>query len=126
MKAEQIDQLVAKEQIQGMKAGRELDALVVEKVFNKSITTTYGEDSVHTLDRLKVGYLIQNYSTDIAAAWEVVEKLKEKGISIYVKAFLDTYCVEAHSVGSSINKILADTAPEAICKAALLAILEVE
>lgn len=43
-----------------MNPGRELDALIAEKVMGLS----------------KVGYALEPYSTDIAAAWEVVEKMK--------------------------------------------------
>ena len=48
-----------------MNAGRELDALVAEKVF--------GWTGGH--------YESLPFSTDIAAAWEVVERLRSRGIS---------------------------------------------
>ena len=48
--------------IDELEAGPELDALVDEKIFGREYIRGYGA---------------LPYSTDIAAAWEVVEKLKE-------------------------------------------------
>ena len=100
---------MTREEILGMEAGFALDTLVELHVFN------------HT----KSMYLQAGpYSTDIKAAWEVVEKLvtSNKRVMIYnliqgfkVKIFLST--------GEVIVNINAKTVPEAICKAALLAML---
>ena len=56
------------EQIDKLEAGRELDALVAEKVFNyDGICQVAGCSERHD----------PRYSTDIAAAWLVVEKLQQ-------------------------------------------------
>lgn len=116
-----------------MEAGRELDALVAEKVMGwepgpggihlfppkdepnrKRFTRWNGEARVTE---------IPHYSTDIAAAWEVVEKLGHK-----FQMFLNTRgkWTEADFVHWPDNlkgyvAASADTAPLAICLAALKA-----
>ena len=68
-----------------MKAGRELDALVAEKVMGERIgqRRTTIRDGVQTDEILLAApgdwcfKLCPPYSTDIAAAWEVVEHLDE-------------------------------------------------
>jgi hypothetical protein len=59
-----------------MKPGRELDALIAEKVMGQKLHQSafhgflwFGED----------GFPVKPYSTDIAASWEVVEKIKTIG-----------------------------------------------
>jgi hypothetical protein len=67
-----------------MNAGRELDALIAEKVMGVDPREIYpldyqrvgpDGDEVPFLDREEVLDEVLHYSTDIAAAWEVVEKL---------------------------------------------------
>src|SRR5688572_11412393 len=70
-----------------MKPGRELDALVAEKVMGlawDTFTDDYGEQLYVLWDRKKVGgppagdlWPLPRYSEDIAAAWEVVERVVE-------------------------------------------------
>ncbi len=95
-----------------MKAGRELDALIAEKVMDDMLAGIRLDGSPMFDD-------IPHYSTQIADAWLVVEKLKEEfdfdisyskqGWTMYV--YNDTY-----------SGIYADTAPLAICLAALKAV----
>jgi len=54
-------------------------------------------------------------STDIAVAWEVVEKMREMGVYLNIHADKDTYYV--------LGLVSSESAPEAICKAALIAII---
>lgn len=66
------------------------------------------------------------WSSDISAAWEVVDKLKiaiipqspsaPKELSYYAEYENEPYVKKIH--------VFAETAPEAICKVALLAVLE--
>lgn len=133
--------------IDKLEAGRELDALVAEKVMGLNLTVI--PETCPYCD----GYVSQNrdpgwcgscgayvnepepYSTDIAAAWEVVEKMrtwKGKG-TLGCRA-----CIEIHSIDGSFeegeNKPylamiwgkegIAKTAPLAICRAALKAVME--
>lgn len=53
-----------------MKPGRELDALVAEKVMGRSKTVVLGY--------LTITRPVPHYSTDISAAWEIVEELSKR------------------------------------------------
>lgn len=154
------------QEIDRMEAGRELDAMVAEKVMglrprwwslhrnDKPLRDLMDTDvrptlfwlDCQSLDHVPLEVLRPNadgdmpilecddgesvlcYSTDIAAAWEVVEKLKEITENVLV-SWEETYwevevCVtqEAFNRGyrTAIND--ADTAPLAICRAALIAV----
>lgn len=63
---------------------RKLDALVAEKVMDKFVHTTTHEEVIGTVTHyresdteLELGRHIPNYSTDIKAVWEVINKVKE-------------------------------------------------
>ena len=106
-------------EIMNMPAGREMDVLAHREIFNKSC---------HSLDR---EILLPHYSTDIADAWLVVEKIKEylPGREIMIYFVLDKWCVGSLVQAPSTIEILdklgeADTAPLAICRAALIAIMD--
>lgn len=117
-------------------AGRELDALVAEKVMRDCLHPyalrekvdpkkfTIGVDDIR---KCRCGYYLhakalpfepKPYSTDIVAAWTVVEKLSKT---------LDWQAWEHHSkhiqflffMGLNIYHAEATTMPEAICRAAL-------
>lgn len=108
-----------------LEAGRETDALVAERVFGKpwpsvSVARWWTEDgrycgpggewSERINDRLPA------YSTDIAAAFEVVEKIRETCCDFTLeRAGAAWYADFRMGVAS------ADTAPLAICRAALAA-----
>lgn len=89
-----------------MKPGRELDLLVAEKIFGWSPSQVYDKHS----------YL--SYSTDISAAWEVVEKVKSE-----YSVTIDT-CLEHEGkwlCTFAYHQVEGDSAPHAICLAALKA-----
>ena len=139
---------MTKAEILALQPGRELDALVAERLFNarwwKSNAT--GKRALFMPDR-KHGdwftsfaagteslcrdweYPVPPCSTDIAAAWQVVEGLRpEYGFWIDGD---DGYVVEfQHGMPAMADyrhgRASALTAPEAICKAALLAKFESE
>jgi hypothetical protein len=71
----------------------------------------YGRNAVNA------GITVTSYSTDISAAWEVVEKMNDWDISI-IKA--GDYCEVAFG---SQQPIIRKTVQEAICKAALISVL---
>jgi len=128
-----------------MEAGRELDALVAEKVFGKESPKWYtivgdneydyggisscspGEGTLGWIGPQQVFWPNQpskgihacsHYSTDIAAAWEVVEKASGEGPHKWsITNEHDTWYVSANGVAEAE----ADTAPHAICLAALKA-----
>lgn len=123
-----------------MEAGRELDALVAEKVmgwrwisYNNNGFILVPPDQ-HS--RMKPEYVFQDkagsrehaglprYSTDIAAAWEVVEKLHEiPGYEIIdIRLCSIGYAILA-PMGNHMKSVsTAETAPLAICLAALKAV----
>jgi hypothetical protein len=117
---------------------RELDARVAEKVIG--ITPLLVEDELHvfTVNRrfLQPGdyyYLdtdnsrieVPHYSTDIAAAWQVIEKMYEYGCHIVSIAAVREWRAKYECVIGAIGNVHteinvdADTAPMAICLAAL-------
>lgn len=120
-----------------MEAGIELDELVAEKVMGwKKIDLTRVHFDTRGLKWMwdkKEGYPYSEvqktpeYSRDIAAAWEVVEKLKSKGFLFAVNTAND-WEVEFNlnegrflQNGDTIGMGRASTAPHAICLAALKA-----
>jgi len=114
------------EEILALKAGRELNIRVAEAVMGRRYTQdeTFGDMEV---DSQMVYSSLQPYSEDISAAWQVIEKMKGYNPRI---AF-DTHSQKweaTFNVGEAdftCPVVLATTVPEAICKAALLALLEV-
>lgn len=109
-----------------MKPGRELDQLVAEKIFGlevvketwdegKECSYSIGEPDYWYTANEPGGYLhnpVPFYSTDIAAAWEVFEKVK-----LYrLERWNDGH---GWSASSGRNRERGDTAPHAICLAAL-------
>lgn len=93
--------------------GKRLDSWIAEKVMGWS----WGI----------IGDLIPAYSTDIAAAWEVVEKMFEYGgceIGCYGSKSGGKWFEVVVITTNGEVKVTAHTAHEAICKAALLAVLE--
>ena len=90
---------------------RELDAKVAEKLF--------GEEWTH-MTRDYVWSDIPEYSTDIKAAWLVVEKLREE----YEPIKIIVWDKAVHVFIGMDERVFVDapTAPEAICLAALKAV----
>lgn len=118
---------MTRDEILAMKPGAELDALVAEKVMRLPA-------SIHSLAKPPYG----DYSRNWLAMGVVVEAMREKGYGIILKnkgaiEFWRCYlCVNSPAGLSgqlewSPGTITeAPTAPEAVCKAALLALLEKE
>lgn len=97
-----------------MKPGQELDALVAEKIMEIPLIE---EDSCENW--IKV--VPPPYSTDIAAAWEVVEELQRQDwcfILDNMKGFLGNW--QAHFERNRwVETAESTSAPHAICLAAL-------
>lgn len=127
---------MTKEEILAMEAGPEMNALVAEKVMGWIwIDGEYGhptekgpfndcECPSHSYQKT----LLPRYSTDIAAAWEVVNKLGRKSINkIAAETGLATFLLVQYPNGTwkanfsgYRTSVEADTVPLAICRAALL------
>ena len=105
--------MLTREEILNEPAGRKLDAWVAEKVMGLPVTAKKKRfEYVH----------IAPFSTDISAAWEVVEKMQQ---TKFVRVQCDNgdyWC----KIGGEILGVKAqgDTAPLAICRAALLAVID--
>lgn len=132
---------MTREEIMNMPAGREIDDLMATKVlgFRKEISSTmigYGGKPVYQycegiLVRYK-GVFLPHYSHDIEAAWEVVKNIVgNKGFKLdqfdlsYIHDGENTFawvCTFDNHGGSLEDMTDADTAPLAICRAALLAV----
>jgi len=114
-------------EILAMKSGVELDALIDKEIFG-------GSGCIHELYYVdpgesrcaKCGNTCYDgeglYSTDISAAWKVVEKLYEDGILLRMLSNIhgEYFCAFGgkHLAYSAIED---ESAPVAICKAGLLA-----
>lgn len=121
-----------------LQAGRELDALVAEKVMglapeqwpfvcevdkHDTAGDVWCSDCQEETD--KTARVPLHYSTDISAAWQVVERLHEKGYALTLHNEPDEdagYTWGASVGGDSADAFVEsweDTAPMAICTAAL-------
>lgn len=130
---------LTRKKILAMKPGIELDALVAEKVMGwRYKETVYSGGAVLSPAQwIKPnGWpvdIVPHYSTDISAAWEVVEKMSKTHFSEmamteledgtwgwmarFIRVLNEPYTVKGY-------RATAKTAPEAICKAALLAVID--
>lgn len=108
--------------------GRELDALVAEKVMGFRV-----DQYKYVVDTGKITTTLPCYSENISAAWEVVEKItypdgrltaafQLSRWSLYTAIF----CFEKTGGGQFNFEGVAPTAPRAICLAALKAVGAIE
>jgi len=108
-------------------AGRELDAIVAEKVMGMRVLR-HADGSISEggqgNERVRRDAKIPMYSTSIAAAWEVVEKLLSGGRSIVMTCGIDSLPTFFVRIGDDPGEFVAEnTAPLAICRAALKAVM---
>ena len=99
-----------------MKPGRELDVLIAKNVMGHEVFVEY-----------------TNYSADVSAAWEVVEKFDynylyrwDEAKSYAMPNWMKWECKLTGKGGSRTYMGYGMTAPHAICIAALLAVMEVD
>jgi hypothetical protein len=122
---------------------RELDAAVAEEVMAQKVETNDRGEWMLLTPMTVPGWAdhvseLPHYSTDIAAAWQVVEKIRGRGLGIFLVdpthemqnvetgewggpkgpacAFIDGAFTE------DITCVAGVTVPEAICRAALKAV----
>ncbi|MFD2703838.1 hypothetical protein ACFSVM_25745 [Paenibacillus shunpengii] len=115
--------VITDEDILNLSPGRDLDAQIALRVMGfKEITivgTYYFTDPIDTQ--------LKSYSTDIKAAWEVVEKLRKQKIYLDIRVWPNEYQVLPHY--DENNKLKPElvvklrSLPEAICKAAFLSVI---
>lgn len=118
-------------------AGRELDVLIAEKVMGWTWYKTgrgarmlcephHGQlaDGSEPIANLAT-FSVPLYSSDIAAAWSIVEKMQELGWTFAIELFEDNGNYSAYFKNTQNRDRYvgnADTAPLAICLAALKAL----
>ncbi len=107
-----------------MKAGKELDALIAERVFGYEAISFMGG---YYSWRDKTGAMVPDarFSTDIRDAWEVVEKMREDGWRCQLTTLPATSLVCAEFNRYRWERWAFETAstmPLAICRAALKAL----
>jgi len=114
---------MTRDEILAMPSGREMDVLIAKKLDLFRKHPKQG-DYFLTENHIHIGYVPQ-FSTDISAAWEVVDKFYSMTLDkysdgsewrVYLVTERDGKNVDAHAV--------ADTAALAICRAALLAVMK--
>jgi len=112
--------VLTRESILAMEPGRELDALVAEKVMDIPIIwrgpyVAGGPLGLGTPHK---------YSTDMSAAWEVVEKFDKNTFNLNWLDGSNIYGIGWHCKLGNEHAHKCSTPTEAICKAALLTTLE--
>lgn len=133
-----------REEVLATTPGRKLDCLVAEFVLGFKRTKTpedYNGQNGGTdvlippdmdsfpnyppMGKIALGYFANDYSTDLSAAWEVVEKMRADGFELSLNDYSDNG-YQVFFVGNNQKQPTAttETAPEAISKAALLAVME--
>ncbi len=110
-------------------AGREIDSLVAEKIMDDPVDRQIVDQHGFEIILCRSRQVLPRYSTDIAAAWTVVEKLRSMGFGVVIDNLPST---SGKSVGWTVAVIgistqdtfagTADTAPLAIVRAALKAL----
>jgi hypothetical protein len=124
-----MDELM-REMIESEPAGRQMDAWVAEYVMGLPFVHKYSGEWLHTRDPIPfVGApIIEYYSTDIAAAWQVVEKMNKRyqfdlGSNVWSVSFVHGMPGLPDFVESYVEFESIDEVPLMICRAALLATL---
>lgn len=107
-------------------AGRELDSVIAEKLMAYQCTCNEPpgvvDCPIHNKDDRNV---LLPYSTDIASAWQVIERLQQLNhithLEIYCGITQTAYAISATVRGAEGHSFYggASTAPLAICRAAL-------
>ncbi len=99
---------MSRDEILAMPAGREINALIAKNVIKSR--------------------RVKHYSTDIAAAWEVMEAMRKNGVlSEYDSRFGYRFVFWDYTKNPQRPfEATAETAPLAICRAALLAMMEIK
>ena len=128
---------LTRDEVLALQAGKEIDALIARHVFGWEFRQPQGRYSCCICQRCGrhtdecFGEYECNWSDNIAAAWQVVDKLKSGPTG---DGFAWTWGVEIawiEDMGRAVwnvivagHEVEADSAPLAICQAALLAVRE--
>jgi len=114
---------MTRDELLELKPGRELDALVMQYIF-KAEKKDIGDECywVSEIDGEEECWPRWfSPSTDISASWEVVEMFSY----IDIHRYDDFFACAIYPIGNSaVMRARGKTMPEAICKAALLAVMD--
>lgn len=116
---------MTREEIEAMEPGRELDRLIRIHLFGDIDESWvwkewWGEHWITDNKEVATWFELPKYSTDISAAWEVFMKFDTPSLK---KNFdVDDNDYYLCKIGGII--VFGKTAPEAICKASLLAVTD--
>jgi hypothetical protein len=106
-------------------AGRELDALVAVTLMGVTLVSEDAGIRPAAMSYQKPSEVLP-YSTDVAAAWQVVERMRARGFALelhYEFGWSRQWVADFSNDGwLSTGEQLGDTAPLAICRAALAAV----
>jgi len=122
---------MTRDDILNMPAGREMDAQIAQSVFGMRLTKNHGLAGgfYWVGNGVQFGIMQEQdtpaYSTDISAAWEVVEKMGnvDKLHDVELRTSIRGWICNIFNSFDSFE-VNADTAPLAICRAALLAVMD--
>ena len=127
---------MTREEILKLEPSPELDRLVAERVMEWQESSDFAIEKetgdlfkIDLSDSIFKGLWKWSPSTDIAAAWEVVNKLLSRyNISIYSGRYPIRWFVQMVAVEDWETKALVEdeNLPLAICRAALLAVMEAD
>lgn len=106
---------MTRDEVLARKPGREMDRLIGEHIFGYKNILNVAD--YWFIDDLNTS--LPHYSTDIAAAWEVLRHLKGYHIELVRHRGVWTAALDD---GKRSFVVRANSAPEAICKVALLAV----
>ncbi len=98
---------MTRDEILNMKAGRTMDALIAMEIFEVDRNTP-GFSGLYSW--------VKDYSTQISAAWEIIEKFDNHCLLNNVHGVWEVYLSNKEGKSKS--------APLAICRAALLAVMK--
>lgn len=120
---------LTREDILNQTTGRKLDRWVQEHIFKVDLSEFHwerkGKSMFKETDVGVVWVEIPDYSEDISAAWEIVERLKAKNWQYVIASEGEKVDVTFYWDPHRMEGCLFDCKlPEAICKAALLAVLD--
>lgn len=111
-----------------MDVGRELDVLVAEKVFRYTLDYEFADmyfDGAPCVKELRDQYdewgVLPKYFTEMGDAWLVVEALRGRGLHLQMNDTLSGYRARFFTADDGAYYQFGETAPEAICRAALAA-----
>ncbi len=114
---------MTRDEIMSLEPGRDLNMLVATKVMGWK----YNEDYFESMGEIKRGPFAEKFdpSSDISAAWEVVEKLQESHLYVDIRTCADFYevWITDWNMQDKTETIAHPTLPLVIARCALLTTL---